>query len=104
MLMLTIPSLASTSHLMPNGAIRRRLPKQATWMDLPDEPFAIIRFMYRSKDALKQELIIPQTPSPEPGPSPDPQTVDNLSPEQVRRLAQERPSEIQVSRPFTSDS
>ncbi|KAI0485557.1 hypothetical protein F4859DRAFT_387522 [Xylaria cf. heliscus] len=48
-------------------------------------PILIIRFVYRSRDALKRELIIPRSPSP---------TLENLTPAERDRLARERLDEL----------
>ncbi|KAI2613313.1 hypothetical protein GGR54DRAFT_643109 [Hypoxylon sp. NC1633] len=48
-------------------------------------PMAIFRFHYRSRDALKREMIIPRTPSPEPLPE-----TARMSREELEQLAQER--------------
>ncbi|KAI1753762.1 hypothetical protein F4782DRAFT_495568 [Xylaria castorea] len=50
-----------------------------------DGPILIIRFVYRSRDALKRELIIPRSPSP---------TLENLTPAERDRLARERLDEL----------
>lgn len=97
-LLLTVVSLAPASHLQPDQ-IARLAVSESRWLDPVKQPFAMVRFKYRSKDALKQELIIPRTPSPEPSPCPETKTVDDLSPQEIRRLAQERLSELQASSP-----
>ncbi|KAI0451492.1 hypothetical protein F5B21DRAFT_486757 [Xylaria acuta] len=48
-------------------------------------PILIIRFIYRSRDALKRELIIPRSPSP---------TLEDLTPAERDRLARERLEEL----------
>ncbi|KAI0193577.1 hypothetical protein EV127DRAFT_246332 [Xylaria flabelliformis] len=48
-------------------------------------PILTIRFLYRSRDALKRELIIPRSPSP---------TFENLTPAERDRLARERLDEL----------
>ncbi|KAI8955992.1 hypothetical protein F4801DRAFT_184941 [Xylaria longipes] len=50
-----------------------------------DGPILIIRFVYKSRDALKRELIIPRSPSP---------TLENLAPAERDRLARERLEEL----------
>ncbi|KAH7039983.1 uncharacterized protein B0I36DRAFT_357346 [Microdochium trichocladiopsis] len=52
-----------------------------------DGPIAVFNFLYRSRTALKHELIIPRTPSPDP--------LDGMSMEELRKLAR-----IGMSRPF----
>jgi len=48
-------------------------------------------------DALRTELIIPRTPSPSPVPSLSGlEDIEDLSPEDLRRLARERLAEIKV--------
>ncbi|KAI0388743.1 hypothetical protein F5Y17DRAFT_181178 [Xylariaceae sp. FL0594] len=61
-----------------------------TWVDvrdLPEGPIAVFKFMYRSRDALKSEFIIPRSPSRSP-------TLDNLSVAERDRLARERLQEL----------
>ncbi|TRX92701.1 hypothetical protein FHL15_006375 [Xylaria flabelliformis] len=48
-------------------------------------PILIMKFLYRSRDALKRELIIPRSPSP---------TFENLTPAERDRLARERLDEL----------
>ncbi|OTA60802.1 hypothetical protein K449DRAFT_435210 [Hypoxylon sp. EC38] len=50
-------------------------------------PIAVFRFYYRSRDALKREMVIPRTPSPSPRPK---QEIANMSRAELERLAQER--------------
>ncbi|QSZ37469.1 hypothetical protein DSL72_008567 [Monilinia vaccinii-corymbosi] len=61
----------------------------ATMLDGIDYPIAIYKFKYRSKEALKQLLIIERTPEPEdsptPGPAPD-FDLHDLTPAQKERL------------------
>ncbi|TEY58715.1 hypothetical protein BOTCAL_0202g00180 [Botryotinia calthae] len=60
-----------------------------TKLDGEDYPIAIYKFKYRSKESLKQLLIIERTPEPEdsptPGPAPD-INLDTLSAAQKERL------------------
>ncbi|KUI73783.1 hypothetical protein VM1G_09341 [Cytospora mali] len=58
-------------------------------VDPKDSPFAVFYFKYRSKEALQQELIIPRPRSLSME-----SDVDNLSPEELRRLARERLSQM----------
>ncbi|KAI0154294.1 hypothetical protein GGR57DRAFT_110433 [Xylariaceae sp. FL1272] len=46
-------------------------------------PIAVFQFRYQSREALKRELIIPRSPSRSP-------TLEDLTPEEVQRLARER--------------
>ncbi|KAI3323737.1 hypothetical protein HD806DRAFT_72446 [Xylariaceae sp. AK1471] len=62
------------------------------WLDVRDiledkGPIAIFKFMYRSRDALKRELIIPRSPSHSPA-------LEGLTPAQRDRLARERLEEL----------
>ncbi|KAI1126827.1 hypothetical protein F5Y10DRAFT_203054 [Nemania abortiva] len=50
-------------------------------------PILILKFMYRSRDALKRELIIPRSPSRSP-------TFENLTQAERDRLARERLNEL----------
>ncbi|KAI0386078.1 hypothetical protein F5Y04DRAFT_115530 [Hypomontagnella monticulosa] len=54
-------------------------------------PIAIFQFHYRSRDALKREMVIPRTPSP--GPAPDPE-IARMSREELERLAEERLNQL----------
>ncbi|TGO24900.1 hypothetical protein BPAE_0092g00190 [Botrytis paeoniae] len=62
---------------------------RTTTLDGEDYPIAIYKFKYRSKESLKQLLIIERTPEPEdsptPGPAPD-IDLDNLTAAQKERL------------------
>ncbi|ATZ50290.1 hypothetical protein BCIN_05g06580 [Botrytis cinerea B05.10] len=51
---------------------------QLTKLDGEDYPIAIYKFKYRSKESLKQLLIIERTPEPEESPTPDPAPDINL--------------------------
>ncbi|ETS79320.1 hypothetical protein PFICI_09173 [Pestalotiopsis fici W106-1] len=67
------------------------------WVDfrhLPEDnkqPIARFRFLYRSRDALKREMIIPRSPTPSPP------TFNALSDAELRRLARERFNQLQDS-------
>ncbi|KAI0535622.1 hypothetical protein GGR58DRAFT_529297 [Xylaria digitata] len=52
-------------------------------------PIAVFNFLYRSRDALQQSLIIPRDP-----PSSSTQTFSNLSAAEIERLAKERFEQI----------
>ncbi|KAI3341447.1 hypothetical protein F4824DRAFT_313818 [Ustulina deusta] len=54
-------------------------------------PILVFKFMYRSRDALKRELIIPRSPSRSP-------TFENLTPAERDRLARERLDELRAKR------
>ncbi|KAF2963207.1 hypothetical protein GQX73_g10371 [Xylaria multiplex] len=63
-----------------------------TWVDAreivdDDGPILVYKFIYRSKDALKRELIIPRSPSRSP-------TLENMTPAERDRLARERLNEL----------
>ncbi|ROW06413.1 hypothetical protein VMCG_04360 [Cytospora schulzeri] len=60
-------------------------PVDVTFVDSLGSPLAVFYFKYRSKESLQQELIIPRPRSLSIEPD-----VDNLSPEELRRLASER--------------
>ncbi|KAI1354523.1 hypothetical protein F5Y01DRAFT_311721 [Xylaria sp. FL0043] len=59
-------------------------------------PIAVFRFIYRSKEKLKEELVIPRSPSPEPKPATPPvsRSVHNMTLSELQRLAQERLDQI----------
>ncbi|KAI1389058.1 uncharacterized protein F4822DRAFT_404832 [Hypoxylon trugodes] len=54
-------------------------------------PIAIFRFLYRSKGALQQELVLPTTPPP-------PATLDRISEAELHRLARERLEQIKAEK------
>lgn len=105
------------SRLGPATAVKPRRQVADTtvkwdWVDPKQAPLAIFKFTYRSKDALRRECLVPRTPSPElsPGPipdrspspvwkfSPEPDpSVDDLPLEEIRRLAQDRLLDLNVS-------
>ncbi|KAI1189924.1 hypothetical protein F5B17DRAFT_389457, partial [Nemania serpens] len=53
-------------------------------------PIAVFRFMYRSREDLKQQLIIPRTPSPELATPAAQHSFHNMAMVELLRLAQER--------------
>ncbi|KAI1428551.1 hypothetical protein F5Y12DRAFT_711187 [Xylaria sp. FL1777] len=57
-------------------------------------PFAVFRFIYRSKERLRNMLIIPRSPEPEPAVPTASLSINNLAMADVRRLAQERLDQI----------
>ncbi|KAI8960668.1 hypothetical protein F5Y11DRAFT_349291 [Daldinia sp. FL1419] len=59
-------------------------PEYVTVVPFPSDngSIAIFRFKYRSKRALRQEMVIPRTPSASP-------SLDGLSPAEITRLAKE---------------
>ncbi|KAI1337680.1 hypothetical protein F5Y15DRAFT_150910 [Xylariaceae sp. FL0016] len=79
-----------TSYLAPESILA---PTFVDCRDLVEDngPIAIFRFLYRSREALKRELIIPRSPTPEP-------TIAHLSEAERNRLARERLEEIRVQR------
>ncbi|KAG8163976.1 hypothetical protein KVR01_005894 [Diaporthe batatas] len=66
---------------------------EVDWRDSTASPLAVFYFKYRSKESLQQELIIerPRSPTME-------SDLVNLSPEEIRRLALERLSQMKDSR------
>ncbi|TGJ87076.1 hypothetical protein E0Z10_g1697 [Xylaria hypoxylon] len=63
-----------------------------SWVDARDivednGPILVFKFMYRSRDALKRELIIPRSPSRSP-------TLENMTSAERDRLARERLNEL----------
>lgn len=64
------------------------------WIDFEGKPYATFNFTYRSKEALRQELIIPRSPSPQPSPSIGTPNINDLSMAEIRQLAQDRLSDI----------
>ncbi|CAJ2505901.1 Uu.00g000310.m01.CDS01 [Anthostomella pinea] len=59
--------------------------------DIPEDdgPIGVFRFHYRSRDALKREMIIPRSLSPSPDP-PSLPSIETMSQVEIQRLAQER--------------
>lgn len=70
----------------------------SSWNELDREAIAMFKFTYRSKEGLQQEGIIPRTPSPKLIMKPEHPSVDDLAPEEVRQLAEERLVELRVRR------
>ncbi|KAI1413596.1 hypothetical protein F5Y13DRAFT_160674 [Hypoxylon sp. FL1857] len=70
-----------------------RKPHHCNTKDLDEDhgPIAVFRFYYRSRDALKREMVIPRTPSPSPVPK---QEIANMSRAELERLAQERLNQL----------
>ncbi|KAI0502814.1 hypothetical protein F5B22DRAFT_652697 [Xylaria bambusicola] len=64
-------------------------PRYVKTHDIPEDngPILVFKFMYRSKDALRRELIIPRSPSRSP-------TLEDLTPAERDRLARERLNEL----------
>ncbi|KAI1373400.1 hypothetical protein F4677DRAFT_429524 [Hypoxylon crocopeplum] len=59
-------------------------------------PIAIFRFHYRSRDALRREMVIPRTPSPSPSPDPNAKPeIGRMSRAELERLAGERLNQLQ---------
>ncbi|KAI0973017.1 hypothetical protein F4678DRAFT_35141 [Xylaria arbuscula] len=54
-------------------------------------PILVFKFIYRSREALKRELIIPRSPSRSP-------TLENLTPAERDRLARERLNELRANK------
>ncbi|KAI1213389.1 uncharacterized protein F4807DRAFT_410917 [Annulohypoxylon truncatum] len=61
-------------------------PRFVDVQDLDDGPVAVFRFNYRSRDALKREMIIPRSPSP---------NIARMSRAELEKLAQERLEQLQ---------
>ncbi|KAI0883591.1 uncharacterized protein GGS22DRAFT_167494 [Annulohypoxylon maeteangense] len=59
---------------------------------LDKAPIAVFQFHYRSRDALKREMIIPRTPSPSPGAR---RGIAHMSRAELERLARERLEQLQ---------
>ncbi|KAI1115092.1 hypothetical protein F5Y14DRAFT_460911 [Nemania sp. NC0429] len=57
-------------------------------------PIAVFRFLYRSREDLKQELVIPRTPEPELATPAVQQSIHDMTEAQIHRLAQERLDQI----------
>ncbi|KAI3336614.1 hypothetical protein HD806DRAFT_11720 [Xylariaceae sp. AK1471] len=69
----------------PMGQIK--VPNHLEISELPGDrgPIAVFRFLYRSRDSLQKNLIIPRSPSPSSA-----QSFAKLSPAEMKRLAKER--------------
>ncbi|KAI2470387.1 hypothetical protein F4781DRAFT_390782 [Annulohypoxylon bovei var. microspora] len=80
-----------TSFSSPN-IIKTPRFVDATLLAEDNGPIAVFRFHYRSRDALKREMIIPRTPSRSPTSRPD---IARMSRAEVERLAQERLEQLQ---------
>lgn len=68
-------------------------PRYVNAKRLDKEPIAIFRFHYRSRHALKLEMVIPRTPSPNPD-------IARLSRAELERLAQERLEQLRERKPI----
>ncbi|KAI0107095.1 hypothetical protein GGR51DRAFT_559780 [Nemania sp. FL0031] len=80
----------AVSHSTSYGAKKAINPPHSVHApDIPEDngPILILKFMYRSRDALKRELIIPRSPSRSP-------TFENLSQVERDRLARERLNDL----------
>ncbi|KAI1282242.1 hypothetical protein F5Y07DRAFT_395043 [Xylaria sp. FL0933] len=87
------------SHSTSFG-IKKAVTKPRVWstrsISEDNGPIAVFRFIYRSKENLKKELVIPRSPSPEPKPAAPPvsRSVHNMTISELQRLAQERLDQI----------
>lgn len=61
------------------------------YVDPKEAPIAVFYFKYRSRLALQEELIIPR---PAGGPTEADDPLNNLSAEEIRRLARERMEDV----------
>ncbi|KAI1496181.1 hypothetical protein F5X99DRAFT_401202 [Biscogniauxia marginata] len=68
-------------------------PRFVDTRTIPEDngPIAIYRFLYRSREALKRELIIPRSPAPSP-------TLQGLTDAERDRLARERLEELKQAK------
>ncbi|KAI0408603.1 hypothetical protein F4802DRAFT_617633 [Xylaria palmicola] len=81
------------SHAVSLGRTEAMKPVnifESTRVKEDNGPIAVFSFKYRSKESLKQELIIPRTPSPDP--------VDNMPIAELQRLARERLGQLNWAR------
>ncbi|KAI0834851.1 hypothetical protein F5Y06DRAFT_278071 [Hypoxylon sp. FL0890] len=78
-------SFSRTEHIRPVNYCDTRV------LDEDHGPIAVFRFYYRSRDALKREMVIPRTPSPSPVPK---REIANMSRAELERLAQERLNQL----------
>ncbi|RDW87781.1 hypothetical protein BP5796_03475 [Coleophoma crateriformis] len=80
----------AASHGTRLGTARRIKPGihySSTWIDSLEDPFATIRFRYRSKEALKKLRIIKRTPSPDPDSRLEsPEIFESISMEQRQNI------------------
>ncbi|KAI0851670.1 hypothetical protein F5Y00DRAFT_228947, partial [Daldinia vernicosa] len=65
---------------------------EVKFLDKHPKPIAVFRFHYRSRDALKREMVIPRSPSASPGPK---REVARMSRAELERLAGERLGQLQ---------
>ncbi|GAW15783.1 hypothetical protein ANO14919_052030 [Xylariales sp. No.14919] len=80
----------AVSHGTSYGASKSiNMPSWVDARDLVEDngPILVFKFMYRSRDALKRELIIPRSPSRSP-------TLEDMTPAERDRLARERLNEL----------
>ncbi|KAI6708941.1 hypothetical protein JHW43_008548 [Diplocarpon mali] len=74
----------SKSHGVALGAVKSIDPgrtRESEFLDGMDYPIAILRFKYRSAQALEDLLRIPRIPPPEPAAEPKPEAAEPESPE-----------------------
>ncbi|KAJ8126556.1 hypothetical protein O1611_g7082 [Lasiodiplodia mahajangana] len=96
----------AVSHYTSFVANKETLRASRLWLSSmvagDDGPIAIFRFMYRSKESLKQALVIPRTPSPSPSASASAlvisKSVHDMTIAELQRLAQERLDQINWAR------
>ncbi|KAI1808702.1 hypothetical protein F4811DRAFT_569488 [Daldinia bambusicola] len=65
---------------------------KVTYIDGYRKPIAVFQFHYRSRDALRREMVIPRSPSPTPGPK---REIARMSRAELERLARERLDQLQ---------
>ncbi|KAI1654261.1 hypothetical protein F4813DRAFT_210382 [Daldinia decipiens] len=81
-----------TSFLSSGKGVPAPTSCNISYLDGRDKPIATFRFHYRSRDALKREMVIPRSPSPSPGPK---REVARMSRAELERLAGERLVQLQ---------
>ncbi|KAI1469458.1 uncharacterized protein F4812DRAFT_470407 [Daldinia caldariorum] len=66
--------------------------RRVAYIDGYDKPIAMFQFHYRSREALKREMVIPRSPSPAPEPKCE---IAQMSRAELERLARERLDQLQ---------
>ena len=70
-------------------------PYAACVVPIDAYPFFVKRFLYRTRNALQSEMIIPRSPSPQPL---EERAEEDLTPEEMRELIRRQKVDLDVFR------